>query len=114
MSSIFSELKTTIENLGIPTTTVLYEQQAPETYVVLIPISEEYELFGDNLPIIDVHEVRVSLYAKGNYLETKNKIVKALLSDDFTITDRRYIEYEDDTGYHHFAIDVAKYYEMEE
>jgi len=31
-----------------------------------------------------------------------------------TITDRRYIGYENDTGYHHYAVDVAHYYEMEE
>ena len=34
--------------------------------------------------------------------------------DSFTITDRRYIGHEDDTGYHHYAIDVAKYYILEE
>ena len=38
------------------------------------------------------------------------------MNADITITDRRYIAHEDDTGYHHFAIDVAKDYEylMEE
>ena len=29
------------------------------------------------------------------------------------ITDRRYVSREDDTGYFHYAIDVAKSYEME-
>ena len=37
---------------------------------------------------------------------------------DFTITDRRYLlpddMYEQESGYHHFAIDVAKSYELEE
>ena len=37
-----------------------------------------------------------------------------LLTAGFTITDRRYIAHEDDTGYHHYAIDVAKEYEQEE
>jgi hypothetical protein len=37
-----------------------------------------------------------------------------LLNDDFTVTERRYIGHEDDTGYHHYAIDVAKNYGMEE
>jgi len=37
-----------------------------------------------------------------------------LLQADFVITDRRYIGYEYDTGYHHYAIDVAKEYETEE
>ena len=34
--------------------------------------------------------------------------------EDFTITDRRYIGHEDDTGFHHYAIDVAKLYGLEE
>ena len=53
---------------------------------------------------------------KRNYTAIKNTIVRALLNADITITDRRYIAHEDDTGYHHFAIDVAKDYEylMEE
>ena len=47
-------------------------------------------------------------------LKRKKQLSKALLSADFTITDRRYIGHEDDTGYHHYAIDVAKTYETEE
>ena len=41
------------------------------------------------------------------------EIEKALLEAGITITDRRYIGHEDDTGYHHFAIDTAKHYELE-
>lgn len=44
----------------------------------------------------------------------KNKIICVVLNAEMTITDRRYIGHEDDTGYHHYAIDVAKQYEMEE
>ena len=44
----------------------------------------------------------------------KNQITHALLQADFTITDRRYLGHEDTTGYHHYAIDVAKHYELEE
>ena len=33
---------------------------------------------------------------------------------DFYITDRRYIGFEAETGYHHYAIDVAQIYELEE
>lgn len=36
-----------------------------------------------------------------------------LLGAEFTITDRVYLGYEDDTGYHHYAMDVAKHYETE-
>lgn len=40
--------------------------------------------------------------------------MKAVLNADMTITDRRYIGFETDTGYHHYAIDVAKSYVWEE
>ncbi len=40
----------------------------------------------------------------------KNEITEILIKSDFTITDRRYIGLERDTGFHHFAIDVAKEY----
>ena len=43
-----------------------------------------------------------------------NQIVKKLLNAEFTITDRRYIGYETETGYHHYVVDAAKHYEMEE
>jgi len=44
----------------------------------------------------------------------KGQLSNALLAADFVITDRRYIGHEDDTGYHHYAIDVAKLYRLEE
>ena len=61
-----------------------------------------------------MQEARISLYAQGNYMKDKNTIVKTLLAHDFTITDRRYVGYETENGYHHYAVDVAKHYEMEE
>ena len=42
------------------------------------------------------------------------RIEKKVINGDITITDRRYNGYEKDTGYHHFTIDVAKDYEVEE
>ena len=46
-------------------------------------------------------------------MERKDQIVRALLAADIGITDLRFISHEDDTGYFHYAIDVAKSYEME-
>ncbi|EAH4098031.1 hypothetical protein EF039_16135, partial [Listeria monocytogenes] len=80
---------------------------------VLTPLSERFEIFGDNWPLIDVNEVRISLFTKGNYLETKRQLTQALLQADFTITDRLFVGFEKDTKYFHLAIDVAKHYEME-
>ena len=53
--------------------------------------------------------------AKSRVLEIiKEYYLNGLLNNNFTITDKRYVEYENDTGFHHYNIDVAKYYEMEE
>ncbi len=59
-------------------------------------------------------ETSISFYAQGSYTKDKNAIVQSLLAAELTITNRRYIGYETETGYHHYAVDVANYYELEE
>lgn len=44
----------------------------------------------------------------------KNNIIRALLAAGLTVTARSYIGFEEDTGYHHYNVDVANFYEMEE
>lgn len=44
----------------------------------------------------------------------KNAVTNALLAAEMTVTERQYLGFETDTGYHHYNIDVANYYEMEE
>ena len=111
--SILSELNTLISPL-LSVETGVFSGVPPNEYVVLTPLSDTFAVYGDNRPLADIHEVRVSLFSKNSYLQRMNKIVRMLLQADFVITDRRYIGHEDDTGYHHYAIDVAKYYELEE
>lgn len=98
----------------LPVETGVFSRQAPETCAVLTPLIDTGDLFGDNLPAYEVQEVRISIYTKHNYIQLKNRIVKLLYDADFCITEKRYIEHEDDTGYYHYAIDTAKNYEMEE
>ena len=52
---------------------------------------------------------RISLFTKTNYLALRNQITKALISARLVITARRDIGYEDDTGYHHYSIDVSSF-----
>lgn len=112
--SVLSDIQTTLEPLGIPLETGVFKDDAPEKYIVVVPMADTFDLHADNGPGCDVQEARISLYAKGSYTEDKNAIVHALLGADFTITDRRYIGYETETGYFHYNVDVAKHYEMEE
>lgn len=94
--------------------TGVFSGAAPERYVVLTPLVDTFAVHADNRPGYEVQEVRLSLFDKGNYTQIRHNIVQALLKAEITITDRRYIGHEDDTGYHHIAIDVAKEYELEE
>ena len=112
--SILADIQTVVTPLDIPIETGVFKDEAPERYIVVTPIADTFDLHADNAHGVDVQEARLSLYSQGNYIKEKNRLVKALLADDFTITDRRYIGYESETGYHHFAVDVAKHYEMEE
>ena len=108
--SILEELNSLIDGLSIPVETGVFSKDPPETYVVLTPLNDEYGLFADNRPQMDIQQVRISLYSRGNYLSLKNTLAAALLDSEFTITERRYIGREDDTGYHHYSIDVEKEY----
>ena len=112
--SLLSELKTLIETVGLPVETGVFSDESPDEYVVVTPLADTYELHADNLPGYEAQEARLSLFSKGNYLMRKGQLSNALLAADFVITDRRYIGHEDDTGYHHYAIDVAKLYGLEE
>lgn len=112
--SILSELNTLLTNMKVQVETGKMSDKVADEYVVLVPISDNFSLFCDDIPKYETSEVRLSVFTKGNYMKLKNKIVKELLKAEFTITDKRYVEYENDTGFHHYNIDVAKYYEMEE
>ena len=112
--SLLSELNAIAESCGVPVETGSFSDAAPDTYLVLTPLSDSFDLHADNRPSVDVQEVRLSLFCRENYTKIKNQLVKAVLNADMTITDRRYIGFETDTGYHHYAIDVAKSYVWEE
>ena len=112
--SLLSELNTLLGDLHIPVETGVFTGKAPETYVVITPLTDTFALYAGDCPQYEVQEARLSLYMKGSYIDKKDLLVRMLLTTGFTITDRRYIEHEDDTGYYHYAIDVAKEYEQEE
>ena len=111
--SMLEELNMIVTSAGLPVETGVFSTVAPDAYVVITPISEHFELFSDDAPGMNIEEARLSLFSKGNYGAKKRLLVRLLLSAEFLVSERRYIGMEEDTGYHHFAIDVAKEY-MEE
>ena len=112
--SFLEELNTLLTGLGLSVETGVFSGKAPDEYIVVTPMADTYPVHADNRPQFETQEARLSLFSKANYLKRKNETVKALLATDFTITSRLYVGHEDDTGYHHYAIDVAKNYELED
>jgi len=112
--SLLSELNSLLDGLPIPVETGVFSGAAPHAYVVITPLVDSYEVHADNQPEYEVQEARLSLFVKGNYTQRKHQIQEALLTADITITERRYIGLERDTGYHQYAIDVANQYTLEE
>jgi hypothetical protein len=111
--SILAELNTLLGALDMPLETGIFSETPPDEYLVLTPMSAILDLYADNKPLAQLEEVRISLFTKNNYLNRRNQLTRLLLGAGFSITDRRYIGFEEDTKYHHYSIDVMMEYEME-
>ena len=90
-----------------------YTDSAPDSYVALVPLSDTFDIIADNRPQFDVQAVRLSIFSKGNYNRIKNQLIRTLLDAEFFLSDRRYLKYDNETGYHQYVLDVEKHYEME-
>ena len=112
--SLLAELNAIAKQSGIAVETGVFTDTPPDAYLVLTPMADSFGIHADNAPDIEIQGVRLSLFSKGSYTKLKNTLIRAILAAEITITDRRYVGHEDDTGYHNYAIDVAKHYEMEE
>ena len=112
--SLLADLKSIISALDIPVETGVFSDKAPDEYIVLIPMNDEFDLHADNQPGVDVQSVRISLFTKGNYTVTMARVINALLRLELTISARQYLGFEYDTKYHHYIIDVEQFYQMEE
>jgi len=112
--SVLANINAILDELRIPVETGVFSGVPPDEYAVLTPLADSYVQFADNKPLMDLSEVRISLFSNGSYTATKNKIIKALLSADFTITDRRYIGFDSDNNYHHYCIDCNQIQDLRE
>ncbi|MGM0792434.1 MAG: hypothetical protein ACQEUD_20235 [Bacillota bacterium] len=112
--SLLKDLNSLLEPIGIPIETGVFSGKPPEEYIVITPMSDRLDFYADNQANSVIEEARLSLFSKKNYQSLKKEVTKALLKGEMTITDRQYIGFENDTKYHHYAIDVMKEYEMEE
>ena len=110
--SLLSDLRAIAECCDVSVETGVFSGKAPDTYLVITPLSDSFELHADDTPGCETQEAQLSLFTKGSYTQLKNNLVRALLDADFYMTDLRYIGFETETGYHHYAIDVAQLYEL--
>jgi hypothetical protein len=111
--SILSELNTLLAPIA-PIETGVFSGVPPNEYIVLTPLNDSFPLTGDNKPLAEMNEVRISLFTKSNYLAKARTVIRTCITADFSVTARQYVGREDDTGYHNYAIDVAKTYEWED
>lgn len=110
MSGLLENLSHIAKQLGFAYAVSCYtDSPAPDTYLVFTPLTDSFDIFADNTPGIEIEEARISLFTKTNYLALRDQITKALISARLVITGRRYIGYEDDTGFHHYSIDVSSF-----
>ena len=63
----------------------------------------------NNRPGVNVEEARLSLFCTSNYRTLAQQITDACIDAGLTVTARTYVGHEDDTGYHHWAIDLASF-----
>ena len=110
--NILSELNILLSEYA-PVETGVFSGEAPDEYFVITPLTDSFELYGDNRPEYETQEARISIFSKGSYITLKNRVVSALLNNEFMVTARQYIGREDDSGYFHYAVDTAKLYAVE-
>lgn len=111
--SILEELNSMLSDFGVPVETGIFSEEAPAEYMVITPLTDVFDLHADDTTGMDVQEVRISLFTKGSYTAIKNRLVRLLVTNGFTVTDRRYVGFDTETGYHNYAVDTAKQYEFE-
>ena len=82
--SILSELKAALSPLEIPIKTGVFGKSPPDEYLVLTPITDNFDAFADDFPEYEVSEVRISIFAKSNYIELKSRITHILMGSGVT------------------------------
>ncbi|GHU66116.1 hypothetical protein FACS1894184_03320 [Clostridia bacterium] len=112
--NILIELTVLLQGLGLRVETCTFSEPPPETYTVITPLADTFELHADNHPTLDVQEARISLFCKSSYTSHKNAITRAALAAGFIVTSRQFIEKESDTNFYHYSIDVTKHYVWED
>lgn len=104
--SVNEKIIMALKSLNIPISVMENTKKGLSEFIVLIPLTDRLSGYSDNKPSVTYGEAELALYTKGNYIPLRDEITRLLLEADIGITERRYIEYETETGYHHYIIDA--------
>lgn len=100
-------IRTALAPLNISVTVVEHTPDNAERFCVIIPSSDNFECCGDDRPLAGTEGVELALYCKGNYLAFRDEVLRLLVDAGITVTGGRYLEYEEDTEYHHYVYEVV-------
>lgn len=109
--SLMSDLITIMAELQIPTQVGDFQSTGaiPDMYAVILPLIDDFEA-ADDMPDIDVEQVSIELYSKGDWHSTVKSIRTKALAAGMYPSLSRYITRETDTRYFHYSITLEKNY----
>ena len=107
--SALSEVKNAVSSI-LPISTGNDASKVSGAYAVITPLADTFGLWGDDYPLAEESNIRISIYCPGNYRAISESVVSALLDAGFGITGRVYSGRDDATGWSGYSIDVIKCY----
>ena len=105
--TLLEKLIAIFNSLNMPASVAVDEgANRADKYAVLTPTDDSYCAYADDLPTHECISVRISVYSKNDYTGIVKALSEMIINADIIIADKGFIEYECDTGYYHYNIDV--------
>ena len=61
--NLLTDIQTLLAPLSVPIETGFFTDEAPDTYLVVVPMIDNFDIYADNFPQVDVQEARISIYS---------------------------------------------------
>ena len=65
--SILEDLTSLLARKGIPVETGIFSDEAPEAYIVIVPLADTFDLHADNAPGVDTGSSAVPVFQRQLY-----------------------------------------------
>ena len=112
--NIIGELQELLAPIGLYVAECVYEgtpqldgtKIIERRFLLLTPLHEGYPDIADDAPLTESAQADINIYSPDNYLSIKEKVIRLLNDSEFSVVDRQYINYEENT--HHYVITVEK------